>query len=321
MKIKDKIIRKIEGRPKRGKWTLLRRGLQLFILLMFSIQLLTNGYLFNGSLASSRVIDIYLNNTVSFAGIKLKEIYIPLMDPIAFIEMLASSHYATLESVTAVLVVIAIYSVLGRFFCGWVCPMDLLFSIFEKKLNLPSAPKHSTYHTPSKLEKAIPLIALIIYVALSWALGYPFYTTISPTSNATKLGSAIVGVLLDVPGAFIGTAAAYAVFTFFALIVNILAEKLFGIKRFWCRFVCPIGNFYGFVMNKYDPLKIKIEDVSKCTKCRLCSMVCPMGIDVMNDYVLKNKDVTDYRCFRCGRCVEVCPTNVISLGFRLKPRK
>ncbi|ABU82553.1 4Fe-4S binding protein [Ignicoccus hospitalis] len=321
MKAVGKVKKWLRGRPPRGKWTLLRRSLQLFILIMFSIQLFTGGVLFNGSLASSRPIDIVLNQTIALPGMEVNEIYIPMLDPIAFLEMLAATHYATIESLTAVLVVVALYSVLGRFFCGWVCPMDLLFSIFEKKLNLPNQPRHSTFHTPTKAEKAVPIIALIAYVLLSWALGYPFYTTISPTSNASKLGSAVLGVIANVPGAAAGTALAYGAFVVFALIVNVVAEKVFGIKRAWCRFVCPIGALYGFVMNKYDPFKIKINDVSRCTKCRLCSMVCPMGIDVMGDYVLKNKDVTDYRCFRCGRCVEVCPTNVISLGFRLKRTK
>ena len=308
----------IKGRPPRGKWTVVRRALQIFILTMFSIQLLTGGLLFNGSLASSRVIDIQLNHTVNFMGMNITEIYIPMLDPVAFVELLASAHHVILESVIAVLVVVALYSVLGRFFCGWVCPMDLIFSIFERKLNLPNLPKQSRFHSAGKVEKAIPVIAFAAYVMLSAVLSFPFYTTISPTSNATKFGSMVVGVLYHLPGAFVGTALAYGIFVLLALVVNVVAEMVFGVKRFWCRFVCPIGAFYGFVTNKYSPFRIKVEDVSKCTKCRLCSMVCPMTIDVMNDYVLKGKDVKDYRCFHCGRCVEVCPTNVISLGFRLK---
>ncbi len=313
-KLKDAI----KGRPPRGKWTLARRALQLFVLIMFSVQLLTGGLLFNGSLASSRVIDIQLNHTINIMGMNVTEVYIPMMDPVAFIELLASAHHVILQSVVAVLVVVALYSVLGRFFCGWVCPMDLIFSIFERKLNLPKNPKHSQYHTASSKEKIVPIAAFAAYVILSTLLSFPFYTTISPTANATKLGEFLVGVLYRIPGALIGTTLAFAFFVLFALIANIVAERVFGVKRFWCRFVCPIGAFYGFIMNKYSPFRIKTVDAEKCTKCRLCSMVCPMLIDVMNDYVLKGKDVKDYRCFHCGRCAEVCPTGAISLGFRLK---
>jgi len=317
-KLKRKIKDAIKGRPPRGKWTISRRALQLFIWIMFTIQIFTAGVLFTGSLASSRIIDIQLNQTLNILGMNVTEIYIPMMDPVAFVESIASSHYVTLETVLAVLVVIVTYAVLGRFFCGWVCPMDLLFSIFERKLNLPNAPKHSQFHTATRNEKLIPALAFVAYVIISAILGYPFYTTISPTSNATKFGNIVLGVLYKVPGAAIGAALAYGLFTVIALIINIAAEKVFGVKRFWCRFVCPIGAFYGFVMNKYSPFKVKVEDMSKCTRCRLCSLTCPMMIDVMNDYVLKDRDVTDYRCFRCGRCVEVCPTNVLGLGFRLK---
>jgi ferredoxin-type protein NapH len=98
-----------------------------------------------------------------------------------------------------------------------------------------------------------------------------------------------------------------------ALIVNIIAEYLFGIKRFWCKFVCPIGNLYGLVMNKYSPLAVQIAKPEKCIKCHLCSMACPMSIDIVSYIVEGKPSIRDHRCFHCGRCVEVCPHGVLRL--------
>ncbi|ABM81206.1 4Fe-4S binding protein [Hyperthermus butylicus] len=287
----------IRGVPPRGKYTIARRALQLAILTLFSTQLLVSGAILMGSLASSRILRT-----------------IPLMDPFAWLEQTAAAHGPAPESIVAVLIVVAIYSVLGRFFCGWVCPMDLLFSLFERKLAGPRAPPQSRPHMAGKVEKMIPLAMMAVYIVLSVRLGQPFFTTYSPVAGATKLGSAIVKILFNIPGAAIGSIMAWATITGFALIVNIAAEHVFGVKRLWCRYICPIGNLYGYVMNRYSPLVLKVRHADQCRGCMLCSMVCPMGIDVAK-YVGEGRDVRDYRCFHCGRCAEVCPWGVLSLGF------
>ncbi|BEP17189.1 quinol dehydrogenase ferredoxin subunit NapH [Pyrofollis japonicus] len=292
-----RLRRIILGTPRRGKYTVARRLLQLTILVLFSIQALISYSILMGSLASSRILKT-----------------IPLMDPFAWLEQAAATHSPTLESVIAVLVVFTIYSILGRFFCGWVCPMDLLFSLFERKLNRLNAPLYQRPHKTTKAEKIVPPIMMIIYLLLSIMLGRPFFTTYSPVAGATKLGEFLVNVLYNIPGATMGLVMAWSTITGFALIVNIIAEYVFGIKRFWCRFVCPIGNLYGFITNKYSPFVIKISKPEKCVRCNLCSMVCPMSIDILNEYIEKGRDIRDHRCFHCARCVEACPYGVLSFS-------
>lgn len=298
-KLYTKIRLLVRGTPPRGKYTLARRLLQITMLVLFSIQLLISGAILEGSLASSRILHT-----------------IPLMDVFAWLEHAAATHSPTLESVIAVLIVFVIYSVLGRFFCGWVCPMDLLFSLFERKLSTPRSPRFTRPHHAGPVEKAIPGIMMLVYLALSVALGRPFFTTISPVAGLTKLGSMLVGVLYNIPDATIGLVMAWSTITGVALIANIVAEYVFGVKRFWCRYVCPIGNIYGYIMNRYSPLRVKVTRVEKCIGCNICSMVCPMSIDILK-YVRDGRDVIDYRCFHCGRCVEACPHGVLRLGFRL----
>ena len=189
--------------------------------------------------------------------------------------------------------------------------------IFEKKLNLPRDFLHMRFHKPTRSEKVVPLVALIAYLALSYIFALPFFTTMSPVAGATKFGEFLIGVLYDIPGATVGSAIAFGWITAFALVVNVIAEKVFKIKRFWCRYVCPIGYFYGMVMNKFSPFRLKVSYPEKCTRCNLCSMACPMTIDLVH-YIEQGKDITDHRCFHCGRCAEVCPHGVLELGFRLR---
>ncbi|BES81452.1 quinol dehydrogenase ferredoxin subunit NapH [Pyrodictium abyssi] len=277
--------------------------MQIIVLSLFTTQLLVSGAIIAGSLASSRIF-----NTI------------PMMDVFAWLEQTAATRSPTFESVIAVLVVFTLYSVLGRFFCGWVCPMDLVFSLFERKLSGPRAAPLTRPHSAGRVETAIPLVMMAIYLVLSVLLGQPFFTTVSPVAGMTKLGSTLVGVIYNIPGAAIGLVMAWATITGFALIVNIIAEYVFGVKRLWCRFICPIGNTYGYVMNRYSPLRIKVTSVEKCKGCNLCSMACPMSIDLL-EYIQSGRDVSDYRCFKCGRCIEACPHGVLKLGFSIKRSK
>jgi ferredoxin-type protein NapH len=291
---------RVRGIPPRGKYTIARRLLQLVILALFSTQLLVSGSIVVGTLASSRVLKI-----------------VPMLDVFAWLEHAAASRGSiSTESILAVLVVFTLYSFLGRAFCGWVCPMDLLFSLFERKVNNPRLPL-TRPHTPGRIEKALPLITMAVFLGLSMVLGQPFYTTISPVAGATKLGSMVVGVVYNIPGATLGLVMAWATITGLALFINIAAEYLFGVKRLWCRFLCPVGAFYGFVTNKYSPLKVKVVNAEKCLGCGLCSLACPVSIELL-DYIKEKKDIMDYRCFHCGRCVEACPHGVLSLGFRIR---
>ena len=297
----------VRGVPPRGKYTIARRLLQLTVLALFSLQFLAAGAIIKGSLASSRILDGHI------PGIGRLE----MMDFFAWLEHAAATHSPTMESVIAVTLVFILYMLLlGRFFCGWVCPMDLLFSLFERKVSSMRMSHLTRPHRQGKVEKAIPVVMMLTYLALSVILGQPFFTTYSPVAASTKLGSILVGILYNIPGATLGLAMSWATLVGVALLVNIVAEYVFGVKRFWCRFICPIGNIYGYIANRYSPLRVKVVRPERCLGCNICSMACPMSIDLL-EYIKKGRDVMDNRCFHCGRCVEVCPHHVLSLGFGL----
>lgn|GEM_PF-2927849 len=297
----------VRGVPPRGKYTIARRLLQITVLTLFTTQLLVSGIIIKGSLASSRILDGH----IPVLG------RIEMMDFFAWLEQAAATHSPTMESVIAVAIVFLLYMVLlGRFFCGWVCPMDLLFSLFERKVSSMRSPPLSRPHKLGRIERLVPIAMMAVYLGLSVLLGQPFFTSYSPVAATTKLGSILVGIVYNIPGATIGLAMSWATLVGVALIVNIVAEYVFGVKRFWCRFVCPIGNIYGYIANKYSPLRVKVLRPERCLGCNICSMACPMGIDLL-EYIKSGKDVIDSRCFHCGRCVEVCPHHVLGLGFRL----
>lgn len=69
--------------------------------------------------------------------------------------------------------------------------------------------------------------------------------------------------------------------------------------RFFCKFICPLGAFYG-LFNNYSILGIKI-DKDKCIHCNKCINSCLMDV----------KKVGDRECIECGECIKTCPTNAL----------
>jgi ferredoxin len=70
--------------------------------------------------------------------------------------------------------------------------------------------------------------------------------------------------------------------------------------RFFCKYLCPAGAFYGIV-GKVSPMKVKRND-NLCVNCDKCSKVCPVNIDVAN-----TKYVNTAECINCNICITSCP--------------
>ncbi|CAE7797011.1 unnamed protein product, partial [Symbiodinium microadriaticum] len=93
---------------------------------------------------------------------------------------------------------------------------------------------------------------------------------------------------------------------------------LFGPRSF-C-YVCPMGTWqiamhwihhkiFGKSSNKCEPL-ITLVDPDACLKCGQCTRVCPMQLDVHNEFdemgQLRNVD-----CIKCGSCVWYCAQQIL----------
>ncbi|OQY33575.1 MAG: hypothetical protein B6I38_03510 [Anaerolineaceae bacterium 4572_5.1] len=91
------------------------------------------------------------------------------------------------------------------------------------------------------------------------------------------------------------------------LITFIITSLL--IKRFWCKYLCPLGAFLA-VTNKFAPLRVTI-DKNKCTGCRRCETECPVDIPAIPD------NMRNLECVQCLECIETCAvedTVVLKLG-------
>ena len=179
-----------------------------------------------------------------------------------------------------VLVILAIWLIIvGRFFCGKVCPagyaQDLIFKI-------PFFIKVKTF----KFDKHIRLLKYLnVFINLLLLPTLAFLGYIAQENEEAGPPKIIL--------------AALAASMFFAVII----------RRPFCKYICHIGTVSS-LFNKFSFYKYKTLN-EKCIQCGICVKKCKMDII---PYTMKNS----FECIRCGYCKKVCPKNAIITGFNIK---
>jgi MauM/NapG family ferredoxin protein len=209
---------------------------------------------------------------------------------------------------------------MGRFFCGYVCPMGTA-------IDLADWPLCSTKFARLKV-KVVPrfpkfyLLGFLLFMGL---FGRSVLWPLDPLVIFTRSLTAFLhplGVFLVNSGLYIvrPLAERWEIYTLadtdfyqpsysswaFALIVFlvILGLGLLG-RRLWCRALCPLGALLALVA-RFSPLKRRVRS-DLCTHCHLCRKSCPMG--AVEEDELKT---AQGECFECRICTAVCPERAVS---------
>lgn len=191
--------------------------------------------------------------------------------------------------------------VLRRSFCGQICAFGGLQEFFGKigKKLFKRRPV-----VPQRLDKVLrylKYVVLAVTVAMAWITGELWITPYDPF-NA-------LGHLAD----FNALITSYLV-GFLILVLSLLGSIVYD--RFFCKYLCPAGAFYGLI-GKASPYAVRVND-DACIHCGKCNKACPMNVEVMN---AKNGRVTSLECINCNECVNVCPVQgAIHTGFTKKAR-
>jgi ferredoxin len=53
-----------------------------------------------------------------------------------------------------------------------------------------------------------------------------------------------------------------------------------------------------------------VPDSARCVQCGICSLNCPIGIDIRRMVWLGNA-ISESRCLTCGECIARCPRGVL----------
>jgi ferredoxin-type protein NapH len=189
----------------------------------------------------------------------------------------------------------------GRAFCAWACPIGTLIDAIDTGLEKLKFKPFFTRHNPFA------------------GTGSSNALVRNGTSKYAVLGSALAGsALLGAPvwcafcpiGTLCRGAAAGPELAVGAEILSVPAvgAMSFGEKRFWCKYLCPVGGFLT-VLSKYNVfIKPRMRD-ARHRNCGLCKSICPEGIDLC-------QEKSYARCTKCLECYVKCPSGAVSIDLK-----
>ncbi|NLE03563.1 MAG: 4Fe-4S binding protein [Crenarchaeota archaeon] len=241
-----------------------------------------------------------------------------------------------IERIAIVLGIVILSSViLGRFWCGWICPFGIYLDLITKVRKALGIRHHNfsknfndKFHQMGYVILALMLILSILFGSQAifgtqlipetetggWVNTYlsaPF-CQVCPMKPLCLLVQGTTGTMRfnwiteDTTGDLWHLGQYLTSLNLAVLAIVTIAAFFF--RRSWCR-ICPLGALIT-IFNRYPPFKwisgVKLEKIEeKCTKCGICKRVCPTQVTEV--YENKGGDVTTSKCLLCLRCVEMCP--------------
>jgi len=220
----------------------------------------------------------------SFFGLQLS-------DPLAAAGQMAAGLGVYAPFLLTALIPVLFTVLLGRFFCGWICPATLLY---ELNTNVSTWLHRLGFKVGNRrFDRRIKYAVLGVGLALSAATGSVLMAAVYPP--------AIVGRELYYAIA-LGGFGAGAVFFVGTLLFDTLVAR-----RGFCRYLCPGGALYS-LMGRYRLLRIR-RIAENCNDCAKCNTVCEFELNPLRDQF-------GQECNNCTACIAVCPTNAMTFTFR-----
>ncbi len=215
-----------------------------------------------------------------------------VIDPLNALGALVAGGGGSGKILLAALPFLLLTALLGRVFCGWLCPVHYLLEMTDGlrgiliRLGVPVR--------NFRLRRTMKYTVLGLGAVATLGLGAQVFPLFYPPA---VLGRQLFELI------FLGSLGAGILF----LIALALAE-IFLSRRLWCRYLCPGGGLYS-LLSYFRCVSIR-RNKSACDDCGDCNQACAFGLSPMTD-------VMGVECTSCLECVRSCPAD--ALVFRFEP--
>ncbi len=229
-----------------------------------------------------------------------------LSDPVMTLNVALAHHSLPINLLIGTTTILLFYVFFaGRAFCAWVCPYNF-FSEIAERINYKLVKKGVI--KAREFDPNLRYAFFACFCALSLFSGYLIFEIFN-----------VVGIV-----------SRFIIYGYSAAIwwvILVLLVEIFYARRFWCRYICPIGTLYA-LLGRIRALKIS-WDKAKCDNCAACKKAClvPRVIEVAKT-TMEIRDENGVKsekgiifsgdCTQCGRCIDVCHTDALGFENRLK---
>ena len=247
-------------------------------------------------------------------------------DPLSALGAILASH-EWIPRLALSLATVAVTVIVGRAWCGWICPLGTLL----EWLSFPRARRRAGRLSPHWRSVKY----LVLFASLAAAVfGSTTLLVLDPLAILTRTMTAVIlpglnYAATDVLATFYPVAPLQGVLNGLEHLLrgpvlpvkqpvfsgNVLIALVFaaivGLNtlagRFWCRYLCPLGGLLA-LLSRISLLRPVTGDA--CSRCGRCAIVCRVGaIEAAEDY-----RIVPAECTVCLDCMAGCPEATI--GFR-----
>ncbi len=302
----------------------LRRASQILFLALFLLHLF--GTEFRGSL---KAVAGDIRMPIPYPAIFLQS------DPLVAISNALASR-ALYRGLLWSLVILVPTFFLGRFFCGWICPLGTLHHFFshlksEKKRGqrLIESNRYQKWQATKYYILAVLLVSSLFGVLMPTLMDpislliRSLTVSVLPALNLAfnavldslyQTNSGVLGFLAHALQWLLNaTLLSYRQphfrqgFFLGVILITLLALNL-RVTRFWCRALCPLGALLGLV-SRWSILGMEKRS-SDCDDCRRCLLHCQGGDDPVPGVPWRKAE-----CHLCFNCVGDCPKTGVRFRF------
>ncbi len=196
-----------------------------------------------------------------------------------------------LLSIAILISVLGLSLLVGRAFCGWMCPIGTLQDMLTRWTRRLSGGKKNPrrgikskarypIQVPQKVDRWLRYLKYLVLLGVLIASTMTVY----PPLWAFCPARALFSFHLTTP-------------LLWSVLITFVITSMF-IQRFWCKYLCPLGALLA-VSNKIAPLRIVI-DQDRCTSCHRCETDCPVDIAPIPE------NMRSLECVQCLECIETC---------------
>ncbi|TVT59181.1 MAG: 4Fe-4S binding protein [Azoarcus sp. PHD] len=246
----------------------------------------------NGSYCVLIPLQHQMHHRVGEALVKAQDVTLKILLPLAM----------------TVLTFLAFFFVLGKAFCGWVCPLGTLQEIIQRIGRRFALPLHRL--SGDRLGRVRPVkwlvvLALVLVFPLLTGLGvtpHEFgnpYCDVCPSRIATTLLSGNTNEFaLNMESAW-----GFAIGALGNTLFGFVAVGALAIRQPFCR-ICPMLALNA-AFRHLSLARLVKKPHDKCEKCGICAKACPM--DITEIHTEHGRKAYHDDCTLCGRCAEFCP--------------
>lgn len=228
-----------------------------------------------------------------------------IADPSVILQAIFAAGEFTLPLLASIVFPAFMALLLGRIWCGWLCPflfvsegMDWLRNLVGKSLLGKSRPT-SILVGSSFLANVIRFSFLLLGTGVAGAIGIPVLNYI----NAPAIMSTEAMIIVK----------ERTVSLELGFVLALLTVQFLLVPKIWCRFFCPTGCVVSLFRT---PITMSVVSGSRnpsvpCCRETSCVQACPMGLTPY-------RESGNLLCVNCGKCIDLCAHGRLRFsGFEL----